>query len=363
MKNENLKLRTGIDRIRVPHCRNRVNPTVMPVRLFALDFVCVYLRLSAVALSLGVAAILAAGAAGAQSFPVKPIRIIVPFAPGGPNDILARLVGPKLTEAWGQPVIVDNRPGGGTVIGTDLAAKAPADGYTLLVTSTTNATNHSLVRKLPYDTLRDFAPVILMASSPNVLAVHPSLPVKSVRELVAIARSRPGQVAFGSGGNGTSTHLTSELLRLRTGVDMVHVPFKGASPAIVSLLSGEITWMFGSIQPLLPHIRSGRLRAIAVSGLKRVSALPGVPPVADTLPGIDASPWHGVTAPAGTPKEIIARLNEGIARALTAAETRERLARDGTEVVAGSPEQFDAYFRLEVEKWAKVISAAGLQAQ
>jgi tripartite-type tricarboxylate transporter receptor subunit TctC len=306
---------------------------------------------------------LAAPDAIAQAYPAKPMRIVVPFAPGGPNDILARIVGQKLAEAWGAQVVIDNRPGGGTVIGTDIVAKSPPDGYTLLVVSTTTATNPSLLRKLPYDTVRDFAPVILMAASPNVLVVHPSLPAKSVQDLIQIAKARPGQVAFGSGGNGTSTHLAGELLRVRAGTDMVHVPYKGATPSTTALLGGEVAWMFGSILPVLPHLQSGRLRAIAVSSARGVAALPGVPPVADTFPGFEASPWHGISAPAGTPRDIVLKLNQEIARIMNEPQTRDRLAREGTEVLTNSPEQFAAFIAAEIEKFAKVVKAAGIQPQ
>ncbi len=286
-----------------------------------------------------------AGIAHGQTFPLKPIRIIAPFAPGGSTDILARLVAQKLTEGLGQQTIVENRAGGGSVIGTEIVAKSPADGYTLLMTSTSTVTNPSLLRKLPFDTLRDLAAVTQLVSSPNVLVIHPSLPVKSVRELIALARSKPDQVAFGSGGNGTSTHLGGEILPLMAGVRMVHVPFKGTGPATIAVISGEISWQFGAILAVVPHIRSGRLRAIAVSSAQRASI----------LPGFEASPWTGVSAPAGTPKEVIARLQQAIAKGFTAPETRERLTQDGNEVVVSTPEQFDAFFRAQMEKWAKVI--------
>jgi tripartite-type tricarboxylate transporter receptor subunit TctC len=299
----------------------------------------------------------------AQGYPGKPLRIVVPFAPGGPNDILARLIGQKLTESWAQQVIVDNRPGGATVIGTEYAAKSAPDGYTLLIVSPTTATNPSLMRKLPYDTVRDLAPVILLATSPNVLVVHPSLPARSVRDLIAVARKRPGEVTFGSGGNGTSTHLAGEILALRGGVKMVHVPYKGAAPATVGVLSGEVSFQFGSILPLTPHIKAGRLRALAVSSLERSSALPDVPPVADTLPGFEASPFHGIVVPAGTPKDIILKLNHEIGRIMNLPESRERLAQEGTEVRTGTPEQFEAFFRAEIAKWAKVIRQIGIQPQ
>jgi tripartite-type tricarboxylate transporter receptor subunit TctC len=299
--------------------------------------------------------------AAAQAYPVKTIRIIVPFAPGGATDILARLVAQKLTESLGQQTIVDNRPGGGTVIGTELAARAAPDGYTLLMVSTSTVTMPSLVRKPPVDVVRDLAPVVLLVNSPNVLTVHPSLPAKSVAELIALARARPDQVAFGSGGNGTSTHLGAEILRQMAGVKMVHVPFKGAGPSTIAVMSGEVSWQLAAILSSMPHIRSGRLRGIAVSSTRRSPVLPDVPPVADTLPGFEASPWTGVSAPAGTSKELIARLNQEIAKGLNAVETRERLSRDGNEVAAASPEHFEVFFRGQIEKWGKVIKNAGIQ--
>ena len=297
------------------------------------------------------------------AFPVKPIRLIAPFAPGGSTDILARIVAQKLTEAWGQQVIVENRAGGGSVIGTDIVAKAAPDGYTLVMTSTSTATAPSLMKKLPYDTLRDLAPVIQLVSTPNALVVHPSLPVQNVRELIALARARPDQIAFGSGGNGTSTHLGGEILGQMAGVRMTHVPFKGGAPSITSLMSGEVSWVFAAILPTLPLIKAGRLRAIAVSSAQPTPALPGVPPVGATLPGFDTSPWTGVAAPGATPKDIIARLNQEIARGYAAPEIRERLLREGNDVVLNTPEQFDTFFRNEMNKWAKVIKAAGITLQ
>jgi tripartite-type tricarboxylate transporter receptor subunit TctC len=299
----------------------------------------------------------------AAAYPTKPIRLVAPFAPGGSTDILARMVAQKLTEAWGQQVNVDNRAGGGSVIGTDIVAKSAPDGYTLVMTSTSTATAPSLMRKLPYDTLRDLAPVIQLVSTPNALVVHPSLPVHTVRDLIALARARPEQIAFGSGGNGTSTHLGGEILRLMAGVRMTHVPFKGAAPSITSLMSGEVSWVFGAILPTLPLIKAGRLRAIAVSGAKPTPALPGVPPVGDTLPGFDTSPWTGVAVPGATSKDIILRLNQEIARGYSAPDIRDRLQREGNDVVLNTPEQFDTFFRGEMDKWAKVIKAAGIAIQ
>ena len=309
------------------------------------------------------ALVLASGSAHAQNYPSKPIRLVAPFAPGGSTDILARLVAQKLTEAWGQQVNVDNRAGGGSVIGTDLVAKSAPDGYTLVMTSTSTATAPSLMKKLPYDTLRDLAPVIQLVSTPNVLVVHPSLPVRSVRELIEVARARPDQIAFGSGGNGTSTHLGGEILRLMANVRMTHVPFKGTAPSITSLLSGDVSWVFSAILPALPLIKAGRLRAIAVSGAKPTPALPGVPPVGATLAGFDTSPWTGVAVQGATPKDIITRLNQEIARGYSAPDVRERLLREGNDVVLNTPEQFDIFFRGEMDKWAKVIRAAGIAIQ
>jgi tripartite-type tricarboxylate transporter receptor subunit TctC len=266
----------------------------------------------------------------------------------------------QLTEAWGHPVIVDNRPGGGTVIGTEIAAKSPPDGYTLLMVSTTHTTNPSL-RKLPYDPLRDLEPVILVASGPNVLLTHPSVPARSVKELIALARARPDQVTYGSGGLGTSTHLAGAMLALMARVKMVHVPYKGGGPATVDLMSGQITWMVGTILPSMPPIRSGRLRALAVTSAKRSAVLPDVPTVAETLPGFEAVSWYGLAATGGAPKEIIAKLNQALANRLNSPAIRERLAGEGAEVVAGSPEEFGAFYRAEIEKWGKVIKAAGIR--
>ncbi len=297
----------------------------------------------------------------AQTFPAKPIRIVVPFTPGGPNDILARMIGQRYTAVWGQQTLVDNRPGGGTVIGTDIVAKAPADGHTLLMVSTSHAANPSLMPKLPFDTLRDFVSVGQAVSSPNVLVVHPSVPARHTRELIDIAKARPGQITFASGGSGAATHLAGELLKILGGVEMTHIPDTGAGPATIDLISGQVTWMFGTILPTIPQVRAGKLRALAVSGKKRAEVLPEVPTVAEHVPGFEASSWYGVFAPAGTPAEVIAKLNQEMARALTPSEVRQRLAAEGTEVVAGNPEDFMQLFRAEAAKWARVIKQAGIR--
>jgi tripartite-type tricarboxylate transporter receptor subunit TctC len=308
-------------------------------------------------------AVLSAHAAtqAAPAYPVKPIRIIVPFAPQGPNDILARLVGGKLTERWGQQVIVDNRPGGGTVIGTEVAARAPGDGHTLLMVSIATAVNPTLRKSLPYDTLNDFAPVIQLAAIPNVLVSHPSVPATSVSGLVKLARARPGEIAYASGGVGGATHLAGELLSMIGGVQMTHVPYKGAAPATVALASGEVSWMFASILPTLPHIKTHRFRALAVSGSKRSPVLAEVPTVAETLPGFEATSWFGLFTPAGTPREVIGQLNTEIARILTTADIREQLQRQGADPVGDSPDEFAAHFKAEMAKWGKVIKAARIE--
>jgi tripartite-type tricarboxylate transporter receptor subunit TctC len=305
--------------------------------------------------------VVATPAALSQTFPTKPIRIIVPFGVGGPNDILARFVGHKLTETWGQQVIVDNRPGAGTIIGTEAAARAAPDGYTLMIAATSHATNPSRARKLSFDPVRDFAPITLLGVSPTAFIVHPSMPVNSVADLIAFAKQRPGQVSFGSGGVGTAIHLAFELLCLQSGIKMVHVPFHGQAPGIVSVMRGEVPWMFAGVMPTLAHIRSGRLRAIAVSSPQRVNLLPDVPLVADTLPGFEALPWYGMFAPAGTQKDVIAKLNHAIASGLRVPEVQKRLQGEGMEVVASSPEEFGTFFQAEIERWAKVIKQAGIR--
>ena len=315
----------------------------------------VALAVTAVALSSAVNAQRAAPAAG---YPAKPIRIIVPFAPGGPNDILARLVGQKLTAKWSQQTIVDNRPGGGTVVGTEAAAKAAGDGYTLLMVSLATAVNVTLKKNLAYDAVKAFTPVIEIASSPNLLVTHPSLPVGSVADLIKLAKARPGQIAYASGGVGGATHLGGELLCLMSGVKMTHVPYKGATPATADLLGGHVSWMFVSVLPAVPQIRAGKMRAIAVSGSRRSPALPQVPTVAETLPGFEATSWFGLFAPAGTPRDVVEKLNAEIARVLASPDVKDVLQREGAEPVGEPPERFEAHFRSEMAKWGKVIREA-----
>ena len=304
---------------------------------------------------------LAATLAFAQAYPNKPVRLVVPFPPGGTTDILARSVAQKLYEAWGQQVLIDNRPGAGGNIGTEIVAKAVPDGYTLLMgTVGTHAINSSLYSRLPFDPVKDFAPVTLVASVPNVLVVHPSLPAKSVKELIALIKAKPGELTFASSGNGTSIHLAGELFKSMTGTTMLHIPYKGSAPALTDLLGGQTNMMFDNLPSSIQHIKSGKLRALAVTSSHRSSALPDVPTVAESgVPGFEASSWFGVLAPAGTPREIVNKINADIVKALSAPEIRERLSGQGAEPVGNTPEQFAAYIKAESAKWAKVVKESG----
>jgi tripartite-type tricarboxylate transporter receptor subunit TctC len=302
-----------------------------------------------------------AGSAPGQ-YPAHPVRFIVPSAAGGGTDIIARAVSLKLSEALGQQFVVDNRPGAGQMIGIELAAKAPPDGHTILMAASTLAINPVMYKKVPYDPLRDFAPVTQAASLPNVLVVHPSLPVNSLAELIAYAKARPGELNFASAGIGTSPQMSIELLKSMAGIDMVHIPYKGTAPGVVDLLAGQVKVMAPNVLTALPHIKSGKLRALAVTSGKRSRALPEIPTVAEAgLAGYDSTQWYGVLAPAGTPREIVARLHAEIVRALRDPEVGKRLEADGAEAVGSSPEEFSAFIRSETEKWAKVARAAGIK--
>jgi len=302
-----------------------------------------------------------AAAADAASYPTKPLRFVVTFAPGGGTDVFARAIALKFTEAWGQSVIVDNRAGGNGNIGADMVAKAPGDGYTVLVT--TNATiviNPHLV-KLPYDPVRDLAPISQLATLPFVLLVHPSLPVKSVAELIALAKAKPGQLNFGSSGGGGGAHLSGEMMKTAAKIDMTHVPYKGAAPALVALLGGEVQFMFVSILTATPLIESNRVRAIAVSGLKRSPALPNVPAVAETpgLAGFETDLWYGMLAPAKTDPAIVDKLYRETKRVLERAEFKNRFEPTGTQIVANSPAEFAKIIKTDLAKWAVVIKSSG----
>lgn len=306
-------------------------------------------------------ALLCAGAATyAQSYPNKPIRFIVPFPAGGAGDVLARTVAQKMQENWGQTVLVDNRPGGNTIIASDVVAKAPADGYTILSCWETVAINVTLFTKLPYDQLRDFAPVALTASLPLVLMAHNGLAATTVKELVAIAKAKPGQINFASFGIGSSSHLAGELFKSMAGIDIVHVPYKGSPPAIVDLLSGQVQIFFSGLPPGLPFVKEGKAKGLAVTSAKRTPLLPEVPTMQEAgMAGYEAVSWSGMLVPAATPREVIAKLNGEFTRILRLPDVRERLTNLGFDALTSTPEQFDAFLRAEITKWAKVVKESG----
>jgi len=309
------------------------------------------------------AVLLAAVATGAwaQAYPGKPIRIVVPFSAGGTTDLLARAAAQKLTEAWGQPVIVDNRPGAGGNIGSELVARAVPDGYTLeMGTVGTHAINASLYARMPYDHVKDFAPVIVVATVPNVLVVNPAVPVKSLQDLIAYAKANPGKLNFASPGSGTSGHLCAELFKVMAGVQIAHIPYKGSAPALQDLLGGQVQLMFDNLPSALPHIKAGKLRALAVTTAVRAPALPDLPTVAEAgLPGFEASSWFGLLAPAGTPPDIIAKLNAEVAKWLASPEATEKLLALGANAAGGSPEDFAKHIAAETTKWQKVVKESG----
>jgi len=307
-----------------------------------------------------VAAIAAASSAFAQPYPSKPIRLVVPYSPGAGTDTIARILAQKTGEALGQQVVIDNRPGAGGTIGTEVVAKSPPDGYTLLFAPTSHAINPGIYQRLGYDTLKDFAPISVVASLPVVLAVEPSVQANSVKELVALAKSKPGGLTMASSGNGTVFHLTGELFKGAAGIDIVHVPFKGGAPAVAALLGGQVSMTFETSVTLVPHIRSGKLRALGVASAKRIALLPDVPTLGESgFPGILAENWYGLYAPAGTPKEAITRLYAELDRAIHSPDVRDKLAQQGAEIRENTPEQTAAFLRSEMAKWAKVIKDSG----
>jgi tripartite-type tricarboxylate transporter receptor subunit TctC len=300
------------------------------------------------------------GTVSAQPYPAKPIRLVVPYTPGAGTDTIARILAQKVGESLGQQVVVDNRPGAGGTIGTEIVAKAPPDGYTLLFAPTSHAINPGIYPKLGYDTQKDFAPISVVASLPVVLAVEPAVPASSVRELVALAKSKPGQLTMASSGNGTVFHLTGELFKDAAGINVVHVPFKGGAPAVAALLGGQVSMTFETSVTLVPHIRSGKLRALGVASPKRIALLPDVPTLGESgFPAILAENWYGLYAPTGTPKEVIARLYAELDRAIHSPDVREKLAQQGAEIRENTPEQSAAFLRAEMVKWAKVIKDSG----
>jgi tripartite-type tricarboxylate transporter receptor subunit TctC len=320
-----------------------------------------YRFLGAVVLS---AAALAAFAAGASDYPSKPIRYIVPNAPGGGTDITSRAIAQKLTEAWHQTVIVDNRAGATGNIGMELAARSAPDGYTIVIASATYSASPATRRNLPYDLIRDFAPVTQLTSQPYVLIINPSVPAKSVKELIAVAKARPEGLTYGSSGNGGLSHLSGLLLASLTGANLTHVPYKGGGPALADLLAGQINVLFATPLESAPHLKSGRVRGLAVSTVKRSSAMPELPTLAEAgVPGFEVSSWYGLLAPRGTPPEIIAKLNGEVVRVLHLPDIVERFSKDGVEPVGTTPEQFGTHILSEITKWKRVVSAAGIEPQ
>lgn len=311
---------------------------------------------------IGVLLVLAATVSLAQPYPSRPVRVIVPAAAGGGADIVARAIGQKLSETWGQQIVVDNRTGAGSIIGTDLAAKATPDGYTVMLTTSALAVGDAVYKKLPYNTLRDFQAVTQVVAQSNVLVVHPNVPVRSVKELVALAKSRPGQLNYGSAGIGTSNHLAGELLKMLAGVDVVHVPYKGVPQAVTDLLGGHLHFQFGSPVSVLPHVKSGKLRLLAVTTPYRSPGLPDVPTVAEAgVPGYEFTGWMGVLAPTGTPQNIVRNLHQEIARIVRLPDLKQRFAADAADTVGSTPEEFSAYLKAEIARWTKVAEKAGIR--
>lgn len=302
--------------------------------------------------------------APAQQYPSKPVRLVAPFAPGGPTDLLARLIGQKLGERIGQPVVVENRPGAGGSVGAAYVAKAEPDGYTLVLVSSSFSVNATLYPDLPYDTLKDFAPITLLASAPFLLVVNARVPARSLRELIALARSKPGSLNYGSGGAGSGPHIVGELFKSAAGLDIVHVPYKGTGPLKSALIAGDVQLAFGNIFAVYPAVQSGQLRAIAVTGAKRSPALPDVPTMDESgLPGFQADGVHGLLAPAGTPAAIIERLNRECVAVLRSPEVTRQLASEGAEPVGDTPQEYAAYLKKDVEKWGRLIRERGIQAK
>jgi tripartite-type tricarboxylate transporter receptor subunit TctC len=314
---------------------------------------------------MGAFALLAAAApAFAQDFPTKPIRLIVPFPPGGPNDIIARVVGAKMSELIGQPVVIDNRGGAGGVLGTDAVAKADPDGYTIAITSAgALAISKSLQEKLPYDTLKDLKPVTLVAKVPELLVVANNVPAKSMPELLALARAKPGQLNFASTGPGSMPHLAGELFKTSAGIDIVHVPYKGAAPAVNDIVGEQVQMVFLDIPVLLPQVQAGKVRPIAIGSRERVTSLPDVPTTAEVgLPQIEAENWYGMVAPAATPAAVIARLHKATVEAVQSPDVKDKLASQGAILVGNTPDEFAAYIQSEIDKWGKVAKAANIKA-
>jgi tripartite-type tricarboxylate transporter receptor subunit TctC len=306
----------------------------------------------------------AAPAVQAQAYPSKTVRLVVPFAAGGSTDIVARTISARLTEMWGQSVVVDNRAGGGTVIGTEIVAKSPPDGYTLLVTPAPFTINPSLLKKLPYDALNDFTPITLINTTPLVVVVNPGVPAKSIKELIALAKAKPGKLNFGSSGTGGSNHLAGELFDAMAGVKMVHIPYKGNAPALTDLVGGHVDLLFNGLTSAFALIKADKIRALAVTSRERSPVFPDLPTVSEAgLKGFEAVAWNGLTGPAKLPREIVAKVNADVIKIVNAPELRERLKAEGSDPVGSTPDQFAAFLRDEIAKWAKVIKFANVRAE
>jgi tripartite-type tricarboxylate transporter receptor subunit TctC len=312
---------------------------------------------------LGLAALAAPSAGSGQDWPTRPVHVVVPYPAGGPNDIIVRIVGQRLGETLGQPIVVENRPGAGGNIGTDSVAKSAPDGYTLVSVGPGALIINPLLGKVPYDTMRDLAPVTLMAVAPNALVAHPSFPAKSVAELIALAKQKPGTINYASGGSGSTPHLAAALFAVMAKVQLTHIPYKGTGPATADLIGGQVQIAFLGIPTVLPHIRSGKLRVLAVTGKHRSPELPGVPTVDEAgVPGYEVSPWYGLLAPAGTPPAVVARLSSEVTRIVRAPQMREQLAAQGAEPAGGTPEEFAKTLRDDAAVWGKVVKEAGIRA-
>jgi tripartite-type tricarboxylate transporter receptor subunit TctC len=319
------------------------------------------MRVGTLAIGAALLAFTSAALAQTVGYPAKPVRVIVPYAAGGNTDFTARAVAEKLGDAYKRQFIVDNRPGAATNIGTEAVARAPADGYTLLMGGAANAINMSLFSKLGYDTLRDFEPIALCVQGANVLAIHPSVPAKNLKELIALAKAQPGKLNFGSSGLGSSNQMAGELLKVMAGINIVHVPYKGNAPALTDLVGGHVEMIFVGVPSVLPHIQSGRVRGIAIGSLKRFSAAPNLPTFDESgVKGYEATTWFGLMAPKNTPKDIVARLNVETDKALKSADIKDRFATEGLEPMGGTPESFAKFIRAEIDKYAKVIRAASI---
>ena len=311
-------------------------------------------------LLLGIALLISAASALAQSYPAKPIKIVVPFPAGGIADLYGRLIGARLTDAWGQPIVIENRTGAGGNIGADAVAKSPPDGYTLVMGSFgTHAVNVSLFSSMPYDPVKDFAPIILVLEAEGLLVVHPSVPAQSVLDLIAYGRAHPGKLTYASAGMGTASHLAGELFKTMAKVEMTHVPYKGNVPAITDLLAGQTSLLFGTMPTVLPHAKAGKLRALATIGSVRSAAAPELPTVAETLPGFEVNNWVGLLAPAGTPNDIVRKWNVEVNRVMTGADIKQRLPVEGARYSPNTPEEFGAFIKSEIAKWAPVVKASG----